>query len=75
MSGAALTSSQALFEARAICRQLRGTVWFREGARFDPKRGAFVPTYCIYRRGMGCVAERGSVAALLAYMRTQRPPV
>lgn len=70
---AALTAADHLSEANAICRQLK-VVWFTTAVRFNPRLCANEPLYKIYRRGMGCVATRSSPAALVAYLRKQRPP-
>ncbi len=72
MAGVALSDSDLLFEARAICRQVQ-TVWFVAEKRIDPATRDLCTVYRIYRRGMGLVASRSSPQALVSYLRKQRP--
>lgn len=63
-----------LNEAQAICRRLNRSVWFSAESRVDPATRGIFTVYKIYRRGMGLLAERSSLAGLVAYLRKQLPP-
>lgn len=67
------TDADHLFDARAICRQL-GNVWFDSEERpVAGLRRVTKTVYRVYRRGMGCFAERSSPAELARLLRKQLP--
>lgn len=59
-----------LEEARWLCKR-NPTLWFKVDHRYDPVSRTSQPVYKIFRRGMGCVAQRSSIDGLLAYLRKQ----
>lgn len=69
----ARTTEDYLREADDICRELKRTVRYELHYRRDPASGEQQAYYKVFRRGMGRIAKPGSAAALVSYLRKQRP--